>query len=171
MPAPQPILASLKNYLRTDFALFKPWLLPQESDGSVTKIIVEHAQVKSALRKLALTDPALNRILEYLWRTTRSREDIASSEGVDPSTVKRRWDKGLLIVLNWIFNGDVSTDDELPPVDLLARDLYNPGDSMLDIMESYRRAVKAGKIPRLSSTSKDKDVVPLVAQSQRLPGR
>ena len=158
MPSPDPIISSFKNYLKKSFSLptQEPWVYKYEIEsGEIKEIIVQHYEVKEALRKLGLTDPWLSRLLDYMWRSHRSRDDIAAAEGVDPSTVNRRWHLGIYTIFNWLFNGDVCLGDELAPVDLLLRENYSKGMNLNEIVEKirvqeYNRALQditSGKVP------------------------
>jgi hypothetical protein len=158
MPSPDPIISSFKAYLKKTFSLptKEPWLYRYEiATGEYREIIVQHHEVKEALRKLGLTDPWLSRLLDYMWRSHRSRDDIAASIGVDPSTVNRRWHLGIYTIFNWLFNGDVCIGDELAPVDLILRENYSKGMNLNEIIDKirdqeYKKALQditSGKIP------------------------
>lgn len=142
MPSPDPIISSFKNYLKKSFSLptLEPWVYRYElEDGEIREIVVSHAQIKEAIRKLGLTDPWLSKLLDYMWRCHRSRDDIAAAIGVDPSTVNRRWHLGIYSIFNWIFNGDVCMGEELAPVDLLLRENYTKGMGPNEILEQIKK--------------------------------
>ena len=76
-------------------------------------------EIKEATKKLKVTDPYLYRTLEYLWICSDySRNRIASTRGIDASTLHRTWRKSLDIIKNYI------THPELTP-DLEAVNFYN----------------------------------------------
>lgn len=158
MPSPDPIISSFKNYLKKTFSLptQEPWIYRYEVEsGEIKEIIVQHYEVKEALRKLGNTDPGLSRLLDFMWRCHRSRDDIAAAEQVDPSTVNRRWHLGIYTIFNWLFNGDVCIGNELPPVDLILRENYSKGMNLNEMLakikeQEYRKAaqdISSGKVP------------------------
>lgn len=158
MPSPDPIISSFKNYMKKTFSLptLEPWVYRHEPEpGVVYEIVVQHREVKEALRKLSLTDPMLSRLLDYMWRCHRGRDDIATAENVDPSTVNRRWHLGIYTMFNWIFNGDVCLGGELAPVDLILRENYSKGMNLNQIIDKIRQQeyekalhdITTGKIP------------------------
>jgi hypothetical protein len=141
MPAPNPITTSFKAYLRSKFSMptKEPWVcVGKDSEGNQFTLNIPHKAVQEAMRKMSLTDPMLYRMLEAVWRTARTWDDIAAAYYVDPSTVRRRVDRAIQIVFGWILYPDLCADKELPPIDLLLRDNYKPGDTCSEIIERYR---------------------------------
>lgn len=115
-------LDSLTKYLRFSF----PW-----KENFVCEPLGQtftYEEVKNALKMLKRTDPKLHRLLEYRYMTNRSRSAIANSLYMDSSTLKRSWDKGMHILMNWLMHGVRKDEDgqplfdELDPVDLLQYD-------------------------------------------------
>lgn len=124
MAKSHPGLKILTNYLRNDFAWQKDYVC---KTNNIDKVFT-HGQVKEALNKLKVTDPKLHRLLTYRYMTTRSRSDIAHSLYMDSSTLKRNWDKAMMIIQNWLTHGLADEGEEEPlinkldGIDLLYRD-------------------------------------------------
>lgn len=131
MARPDPVMTSFKDYLRKDFA--SPEEKSWRYEVNERQIVVTHREVKEALRKLSLTDPQLSRILNYLYRSNRKKEDIATSMNINSSTLDRRWHKAIFILWHWIFNGDICVGEELAPIDLILMEDYKNGYTIEDI--------------------------------------
>jgi len=106
-----PLFDSAYRYLKDKFALREDFIC-EPLNQTFT-----YGEVKEALRKLSKTDPQLHRMLSYRWMTNRSRFVIASILYMDSSTLKRRWDRGIIIFLGWLQHGDLV--EELPAIDLV----------------------------------------------------
>jgi len=124
MAKSHPGLKILTNYLRNEFAWKKDYVCKTDN---IDKVFT-YTEVKDALGKLKTTDPKLHRLLTYRYMTTRSRSDIAHSLYMDSSTLKRNWDKGMMILQNWLMHG-VPEEGEVEPliekldgIDLLYRE-------------------------------------------------
>lgn len=123
MAKSHPGLKLLTNYLRNEF----PWKKDYVCKTDEIDITFTYSQVKEALNKLKTTDPKLHRLLAYRYMSNRSRSDIAQSMYMDSSTLKRNWDKAMMIVQNWLmhgtsFEGKEPLIDKLNGVDILYRD-------------------------------------------------
>ena len=108
---------SLIKYLKNDFGWKRDW--------DATEVLGEghiftHAQIKKAMDELKTNDPELHRILGYRWQTTRSRNSIANSLYLDPSTLKRSWNKAMNLIMNFLLNEDVMAN--LEPIDLINKE-------------------------------------------------
>jgi len=115
MAKSHPGLKLLTNYLRNEFAWKHDYVCQtDEIDRTFT-----YAQVKDALGKLKTTDPKLHRLLTYRYMTTRSRSDIAHSLYMDSSTLKRNWDKGMMILQNWLMHGIAEEGEDEPLIERL----------------------------------------------------
>ncbi|WOL31341.1 hypothetical protein [Microcoleus phage My-WqHQDG] len=95
MPSPNPIYDHLKTYLRTGFPTGYDWVVDMP-DGVVR---VSNAEMKTALVAVYKSNRSRHRVAEYLWRTSRRRDDISNAYHIDPSTLKRRCDKWMEAVL------------------------------------------------------------------------
>lgn len=114
MARPHSGLDSLTRYLRTGF----PW--KSEWKCEALGMTFDYEDVKSAMLALKKSDPGLHRLLSYRWQTTRSRNAIANALYLDPSTLKRSWDKAMHQVVNYLVNRDVY--EELEAIDLVQYD-------------------------------------------------
>jgi len=115
MAKSHPGLKLLTNYLRNEFGWQKDYVCKTDE---IDKVFT-HAEVKDALRKLKTTDPKLHRLLTYRYMTTRSRSDIAHSLYMDSSTLKRNWDKAMMILQNWLMHGIAETETDTPLIEKL----------------------------------------------------
>lgn len=123
MAKSHPGLKLLTNYLRNEF----PWKKDYICKTNEIDITFTYSQVKEALNKLKTTDPKLHRLLSYRYMSNRSRSDIAQSMYMDSSTLKRNWDKAMMIVQNWLMHGTAEDGEEpliekLNGVDILYRE-------------------------------------------------
>lgn len=124
MAKSHPGLKLLTNYLRNEFSWQRDYICKTDEIDRV----FTYEQVKDALTKLKITDPKLHRLLTYRYMTNRSRSDIAQSLYMDSSTLKRNWDKGMMIIQNWLMHGIPDEEGGLPliekldGIDLLYRD-------------------------------------------------
>ena len=120
MAKSHPGLKLLTAYLRTEF----PWKKEYHCKTEEIDITFSYEEVKAALTKLKTTDPRLHRLLAYRYMTNRSRSDIAQSLFMDSSTLKRNWDKAMMILQNWLMHG--SSEDplieKLEGIDILYKD-------------------------------------------------
>lgn len=120
MAKSHPGLKLMTQYLRTEFPWKKEYVCKtDEIDRTFT-----YEEVKAALNKLKTTDPRLHRLLAYRYMTNRSRSDIAQSLYMDSSTLKRNWDKAMMILQNWLMHGgeDDPLIEKLDGVDILYKD-------------------------------------------------
>lgn len=117
MALPHPGIDRFTRYLKNEF----PWKKNLDLSSVMTdKDVFSYDEVKEAINKLKLTDPTLHRILGYRWQTQRSRNAIANALYMDPSTVKRNWDRAINIIVNYLVNKECTA--ELEAIDLLYRD-------------------------------------------------
>lgn len=114
MALPNPKVQEFKNYLKTSFALKEPWV------STVFETTYSYDLIKGYMTKLSKTDPDLHRLLGWIWASNRHRSDVASGLYMDPSTLKRKQDKAIYIIFNYLNNGDI--DPALTPIDLIHQD-------------------------------------------------
>lgn len=114
MAIANPVLDSFTKYLKTSFACKEDW-----DAMEVLNETFKYEDVKQAMVEFKTTDPGLHRILSYRWQTARSRNDIANSLYLDPSTLKRQWDKAMFLVINRLVNKEASA--VLEPIDLIQK--------------------------------------------------
>lgn len=114
MARAHPGLDALTKYLKTQF----PW--KQDFYCDYLNMTFTYNQVRAAINKIKITDPALHRIASYRWMSHRSRNEIANSLYIDASTLKRHWDKFGHLLMNYLVNGDLV--GKLDPIDLVQVD-------------------------------------------------
>ena len=112
MAKSHPGLKLLTNYLRNEF----PWKKDYKCRTEEIDRVFTYKQVKEAMRKLKRTDPKLHRLLAYRYMTNRSRSAIAQSMFMDSSTLKRSWDKAMMILQNWLMHGTPENEQDVPPL-------------------------------------------------------
>jgi hypothetical protein len=95
MPSPNSIYDHLKAYLRSGFATGNDWVVDLP-EGITT---IPNIDMKRALVTVSKVNRSRHRLAEYLWRTSRSRDDISNAYHIDPSTFKRRCDRWMEDVL------------------------------------------------------------------------
>jgi hypothetical protein len=117
MALPDPKLQQFKTYLKKGFALREDW------HSLIFDEVYTYLEIKEALRKLSMSDPDLHRLLGWVWLSNRPRNDVAGGLFMDPSTLKRKQDKAMLIILNYLNNCEVTA--ELEPIDLINQDEFN----------------------------------------------
>ena len=117
MAKSDPTINAITKYLKAEFPQQKDCDLSQVLDANKSRVVFGYLEVKSALLKLKTVDPELHKLLGYLWQSYRSRNYIANSLYMDSSTLRRRWVKGLNIILNYLINSEVTA--ELEPIDPL----------------------------------------------------
>ena len=86
-------------------------------DANKSQVYFTYLEVKEAMLKFKAVDTELYRMFGYHWQSKRTRNRIAESIYVDPSTLKRNWNKGSHILLNYLINRDICVD--LEPIDAL----------------------------------------------------
>lgn len=120
MAKSHPGLKLLTTYLKTEF----PWKKDYVCKTAEIDTVFTYEQVKQALHNLKTTDPYLHRLLEYRYMTTRSRSAIAQALYMDSSTLKRSWDKAMMIIQNWLMHGTGEDPilEKLDGIDLIYRD-------------------------------------------------
>jgi hypothetical protein len=123
MAKSHPGLRLLTNYLRNEF----PWKRNYVCKTDYIDTEFTYDEVKEALVKLKTTDPKLHRLLAYRYMSNRSRSDIAQSMYMDSSTLKRNWDKAMMILQNWLMhgisrNGSEPLIEKLEGIDIIYRD-------------------------------------------------
>lgn len=95
MPSPNPVYDHLKSYLRVGFPTGYDWVV-DIPEGVVT---VTNDEMRAALMAVYKANRSRHRLAEYLWRTSRRRDDISNAYHIDPSTLKRRCDRWMEDVL------------------------------------------------------------------------
>lgn len=114
MAKAHPAIDTFIKYLREGFALKDSCDL-QDSLGET----FSYEKVKSAFVSLKKTDPELHRLLSYLWQSKRKRNTIAEHLYIDSSTLRRKWVTGILILLNYLVNEEITED--IGPIDLIQK--------------------------------------------------
>ena len=107
MPSPNAIYDHLKSYLRSGFATGNDWVVDLP-EGIVT---IPNMDMKRALVIVSKVNRSRHRLGEYLWRTSRSRDDISNAYNIDPSTLKRRCDRWMEDVLAQLTQHNLSGAD------------------------------------------------------------
>jgi|688.fasta_scaffold1202849_1 hypothetical protein len=116
MARPNPVLNTFMKYLRSEFPEQGNLDLSNVLDENLSRVKFTYLEVKEAMLKFKTVDPDLHRLLAYFWQSTRSRNAIAEALHFDPSTVKRRANKAMGIILNYLVNSEVTAD--LEPIDI-----------------------------------------------------
>lgn len=123
MAKANPVLSRVSEYLRSEFSQQKDLDLSINNKGETlldktkSQVYFTYLEVKEAMLKFKAVDPDLYRMFGYQWQSKRARNRIAESIYVDPSTLKRNWNKGINILLNYLINRDICVD--LEPIDAL----------------------------------------------------
>lgn len=123
MAKANPVLNRVSEYLRSEFPQQKDLDLSIDTkgegllDAAKSQVYFTYLEVKEAMLKFKAVDPELYCMFGYHWQSKRTRNRIAESLYVDPSTLKRNWNKGINILLNYLVNRDVCVD--LEPIDAL----------------------------------------------------
>ena len=123
MAKANPVLNRVSEYLRSEFSQQKDLDLSINNKGETLldankrQVYFTYLEVKEAMLKFKAVDPELYRMFGYHWQSKRTRNRIAESIYVDPSTLKRNWNKGSHILLNYLINRDICVD--LEPIDAL----------------------------------------------------
>jgi len=103
MPKPHPIRDKFLKYLRSDMAHDKLWV---DASGVYTS-----NEVRDAVKRISRTDPLLHRIIDYYIRTRMPRMRIAEAVHYDSSTVKRKLDDAVDIVLQQLKLGVIGEQE------------------------------------------------------------
>lgn len=111
MALPQPKTHELKQYLKRGFSLKEDWESEQFHQT------YSYNDIKANLKLLSVTDPELHKLLGWVWLSNRSRSQVAEALYMDPSTLKRKQDKAMYILLNYLNNIEVAPT--LDAIDLL----------------------------------------------------
>lgn len=117
MTKANPVVNATLAYLKNGFSCQQDLDLSKVLDVSKSQVIFTYKEVKDAMFRLKTVDPGIHNMLGYRWQSTRSRQAIAESKHLDSSTVRRRWVKGIEILLNYLINEEVTA--ELEPIDIL----------------------------------------------------
>lgn len=125
MAKSNPVLDRLTNYLKVDYSQQGDLDLGEVLDVNKSRVKFTYLEVKRALLHVKTTDPYIHSLLGYHWQTNRSRNDLANSLYLDSSTLRRRWIKGLRMILNYLINEE--TVAELEPVDILYKEMKERG--------------------------------------------
>ena len=91
MPAPHPSRDRFLKYLRQKLPHEMPWV--DASD------VYDATEVRKAIVQLSQTDQNLHRILDHFMRTKMARMRIAELTHYDSSTVKRKLDEAVDVIL------------------------------------------------------------------------
>lgn len=109
MPKPHPVRDKFLKYLRGSYAHDMAWI---DISGVYTS-----EEVRRATREVSKSDPVLHRILDYWIRTRLPRMRIADAVHYDSSTVKRKLDEAVDLILQNLkaadFKPNVMTAAEL----------------------------------------------------------
>jgi hypothetical protein len=115
MAKPHIGIDSFTNYLSKGFPWKETWVISPSGPEDET-LEFTSTEVKEAIVRLKRTDPYLHKLLAYRWLTKRTRNDIANSQYMDPSTLKRKWDVAINIIVNYLINKEAAAD--LDPIDI-----------------------------------------------------
>lgn len=96
MPKPHPIRDKFLKHLREKLAHDMPWV---DVSGVYTA-----DEVRVAVKQVADTDPLLHKILYYYMNTRMPRMRIAEAVHYDSSTVKRKLDEAVDVILQRLKN-------------------------------------------------------------------
>lgn len=91
MGKPNPIRSKFLKYLREQLPHGFYWI---DAEGHYSP-----DEVRRAIRKLATGDPAHHSVLDSYIRTRKPRSEIAREKLYDSSTIKRKLDKAIDLVL------------------------------------------------------------------------
>lgn len=92
MPKPHIVRDKVLKYLRGPLAHDYPWV---DVSGIYTA-----AEVRAAIKKISAGDPILHQIMDQYVRTRKPRMQIAQSVNYDSSTVKRKLDEAVDLLLH-----------------------------------------------------------------------
>ena len=92
MPKPHSTRDKFLKYLRSGLAHDVPWV---DVSGIYTS-----EDVRVAIKKIAQNDPLLHKILHYYITTRLPRNQIAEAVVYDSSTVKRKLDDGVDLIMH-----------------------------------------------------------------------
>lgn len=101
-------LDNFTDYLRNKFAWKEDYVCKTDKIDQT----FSYHEVLQALNYLKSTDPELHKLLQYRYLTARKRDIIATSLYMDPSTLKRKWDKAMGIVQNWLIHGPIKSNED-----------------------------------------------------------
>lgn len=96
--SPHVIRSSFMNYLKNDFMYKRDWQHP------VSKEIYTHENIRLVLHKYMYISPQIYKALHALWIGSSSRETLANLFSYSPSTIRRKWDTGInmiILMLGW----------------------------------------------------------------------
>ena len=116
MAKADPKVNAVIKYLRDGFSKQEDLDLSCVLDDSKSRVKFTYKEVKAAMFRFKIVDPGLHSLLGYLWQSHRSRNAIAEALHFDSSTVRRRWVKGITVILNYLINEEVTAD--IDPIDI-----------------------------------------------------
>jgi hypothetical protein len=93
MPKPHPGIKYVLDYLRDR------WPHEEDFTDQYTGKSFTAKEIYEALKRIEKTDPGISSVMYYWYRSRASKGDIASAKGVDPSTIKRRLNDGINMLL------------------------------------------------------------------------
>jgi hypothetical protein len=105
MPAANPVYKSFITYLRFEFSNKKDWEHP------ILNQVFTYEKIKEAMNNFKKSDPGLYKMLWYASSSGQGRIPIAERFFIDNSTLKRRWDKGVRYVMNYLIHEDLIPED------------------------------------------------------------
>jgi hypothetical protein len=122
----QPHMGRIKlfNYLKKEYPWKMPFLYKFEEEGRILIHEFSWNQVNSAKKWMASINPENYKILMYLTTSDRSRQAIADSQFLNSSTVKRRADKAVDQIMQYLIARYVNLEDFdtiLEPIDIRIR--------------------------------------------------
>lgn len=91
--SPHVIRSSFHTYLKTEFMYKLDWTHP------VSKETYPHADIKTVIEQYKYIAPQNYKTLWALWTSSTNREALANLFMYSPSTIKRRWDESVDIIL------------------------------------------------------------------------
>lgn len=91
--SPHVVRSHFQNYLKTEFMYSMDWLHP------VSKEVYCHKDIKDVIAQYKYISPTNYKALWALWTSSTSRESLANLFSFSASTIKRRWDEGVDVIL------------------------------------------------------------------------
>ena len=101
---PHPVRQSLLEYFRHRFSLRQDWKHP------FTNEVYEHRRVREVLERYKHLNPENYRALWMLWTTQAPRSYIAEAFYVSGSTLRRRWDDAIDVLLFMLLFPELQPD-------------------------------------------------------------
>lgn len=105
MPSANPVYKGFITYLRHDFSRKVSWQHPDHGE------VYTYEEIKRAMNLFKLSDPVLYKMLWYASSSNQGRIAIAERFFIDNSTLKRRWDKGVRYVMNYLVHPELVPEE------------------------------------------------------------